>query len=143
MFYQFRLYFDKSRADCWSEIEERLLPLCSEVISYFLTLSSEAHSDAWTNVLLLLFTQLEKLNDERLRRFSGPIYPLLCQLWCVDVRPEVQLTIQDFVHISLISLPQVCSVLRNLFLKIGTVYGISVVSNGVGVQSGNHVMLSQ
>jgi len=110
----FRLYFDKSRADCWKEIEERLLPLCSEVISYFLTLSSEAHSDAWTNVLLLLFTQLEKLDETRLRSFSGPIYPLLCQLWCVDVRPEV------------------CSVLRNLFLKIGTVYGISVVSNGVG-----------
>jgi len=111
----FRLYFDKTRSDCWQEIEGRLLPLCSEVISYFLTLSSEAHSDAWTSVLLLLFTQLERLEDQRLRNFSAPIYPLLCQLWCVDVRPEV------------------CSVLRNLFLKIGTVYGISnspVLVNG-------------
>jgi len=102
----FRLYFDKSRSDCWPEIESRLLPLCSEVVSYFLTLSSEAHSDAWTNVLLLLFTQLEKLEDDRLRTFSAPLYPLLCQLWCIDVRPEV------------------CSVLKNLFLRIGSVYGI-------------------
>ena len=27
----FRLYFDKSRSDCWTEVENRLLPLCSEV----------------------------------------------------------------------------------------------------------------
>ena len=65
-------------------------------------------------MLLLLFTQLEKLDDTRLKSFSGYVYPLLCQLWCVDVRPEV------------------CSVLRNLFLRIGSVYGISVVTNGNG-----------
>ena len=41
----FRLYFDKSRSDCWTEIETRLLPLCSEVISYFLSLTSEAHGE--------------------------------------------------------------------------------------------------
>jgi len=114
----FRLFFDKTRSDSWREIEERLLPLCSEVISYFLTLTSEAHSDAWTSVLLLLFTQLEKLEDERLKIFSGPIYNILCQLWCVDLRPEV------------------CSVLRNLFLRIGAVYGISsspLLCNGNGV----------
>jgi len=83
------------------------------VISYFLTLSSEAHSDAWTPVLLLLFTQMERLQEERLRVFAAATYPLLCQLWCADLRPEV------------------CSVLRSLFLRIGTVYGIGGVSNGL------------
>merc|ERR1711953_767861 len=87
----FRLYFDKSRSDCWTEIETKLLPLCSEVISYFLSLTSEAHGEAWTAVLLLLFTQLERLEEDR---------------------------------------PEVCSVLRNLFLRIGQVYEISTVSNG-------------
>jgi len=110
----FRLYFDPGRSDCWTEVEQRLLPLCSEVLAYFLTLSSEAHSEAWTPVLLLLFTQMEKLQEERLRRFAAAVYPLLCQLWCADLRPEV------------------CSVLRSLFLRIGVVYGISNFTNGVG-----------
>ena len=57
-----------------------------QVIRYFLSLSSEAHSDAWSPVLLLLFTQLERLEAERLRQFSRPLYPLLCQLWCTEVR---------------------------------------------------------
>ena len=67
----FRLYFDKARSDCWDEIETKLLPLCSEVISYFLSLTSEAHGEAWTAVLLLLFTQLERLEEDRLKRFAG------------------------------------------------------------------------
>ena len=37
-------------------------------------------------MLLLLFTQLARLEAERLRKFSGPLYPLLCQLWCTEVR---------------------------------------------------------
>jgi len=115
----FRLYFDKSRSDCWSEIENRLVPLCAEVVSYFLSLTSEAHSEAWTPVLLLLFTQLARLEDERLRIFSRPLYPLLCQIWCVEVRPEV------------------CSVLRNLFLKIGSVFGISAPLTDGSVNSNN------
>ena len=110
------------------------MPLCSEVchdttpgsgvysipqvISYFLSLSSEAHSDAWTPVLLLLFTQLERLEAARLRQFAGPLYPLLCQIWCVEVRPEV------------------CSVLRNLFLRVGEVFDISKpMTNGASNDS--------
>ena len=78
----------------------------NQVLAYFLTLSSEAHSEAWTPVLLLLFTQMEKLQvgrkvqkysftvanilqEDRLRRFAAAVYPLLCQLWCADLRPEV------------------------------------------------------
>ena len=45
-----------------------------QVTSYFLSLTSEAHSEAWTPVLLLLFTQLEKLDQERLRKFAGQHY---------------------------------------------------------------------
>ena len=35
------------------------------MLAYFLTLSSEAHSEAWTPVLLLLFTQMEKLQVQQ------------------------------------------------------------------------------
>ena len=38
----------------------------NQVLAYFLTLSSEAHSEAWTPVLLLLFTQMEKLQVGRI-----------------------------------------------------------------------------
>ena len=58
----------------------------------------------------------------------GALYPLLCQIWCVDVRPEVKNILirfsSKFHHF------QVCSVLRNLFLRIGQVFEISAVSNG-------------
>jgi len=40
--------------------------LFNQVLAYFLTLSSEAHSEAWTPVLLLLFTQMEKLQVGRI-----------------------------------------------------------------------------
>jgi len=102
----FKLYYDQRRKDSWEEVQARLIPLCVEVIEYFLTVSSETHSDAWTTVLLLLFTKLNRMDDHRLSHFTPAIYPLLCELWCVDVRPEV------------------CSVLRTLFLKIGSVHGI-------------------
>jgi len=111
----FRLYFDESRSDCWAEVEKRLAPLTKEVIEYFLGLSSETHSEAWTSVLLLLFTQLSRLEDDRLKAFIGPVYPALCDLMLLDLRPEV------------------CSVLRNLYLRIGIVYGIAentTIQNG-------------
>jgi len=104
----FKLYFDTSRSDCWVEVEKRLIPLAKEVIVYFLSLNSEPHSEAWTSVLLLLFHQLARLERERLKAFVAPIYDSLCDLWLVELRPEVN------------------SVLRGLFLRIGTVYDISV-----------------
>ena len=139
------------------------------MLAYFLTLSSEAHSEAWTPVLLLLFTQMEKLQvnnvqspvsfqssaglrafrvqylssylspfqEERLRRFAAAVYPLLCQLWCADLRPEVVIaSCQRWSNLrdikSCVCSVQVCSVLRSLFLRIGVVYGISNFTNGVG-----------
>lgn len=74
-------------------------------------------------MLLLLFTQLARLEEDRLRRFGGPLYPLLCQIWCVEVRPEV------------------CSVLRNLFLRIGDVFHISAPSSALtnGDTNSDHV----
>jgi hypothetical protein len=34
-------------------------------LDYYLTLQSESHRDAWTNVLILLLTKLLKFNEER------------------------------------------------------------------------------
>jgi hypothetical protein len=51
-----------------------------QVISYFLSLSSEAHSDAWTNVLLLLFTQMSRFQIFFFRHLEGH--------WGKDQDPE-------------------------------------------------------
>jgi len=106
----FRVYLEDLRSDSWLEVEKRLIPLTHEVIQYFLTLSSETHSEAWTSVLILLFTQLSRLNNERLKVFVGPVYNSLCEYWMLDLRPEV------------------CAVLRNLFLRIGSVYNVQAES---------------
>ncbi len=39
--------------------------LTGDSLEYYLTLQSESHRDAWTNVLILLLTKLLKLNEER------------------------------------------------------------------------------
>ncbi|NXV71140.1 BIG1 protein, partial [Atlantisia rogersi] len=61
----FRMYMDESRTSAWEEVQQRLLNVCSEALSYFLTLTSESHREAWTNLLLLFLTKVLKINDER------------------------------------------------------------------------------
>ncbi len=39
--------------------------LTRDSLEYYLTLQSESHRDAWTNVLVLLLTKLLRLNEER------------------------------------------------------------------------------
>ncbi|NXR26265.1 BIG1 protein, partial [Cinclus mexicanus] len=61
----FRMYTDESRTNAWEEVQQRLLNVCSEALSYFLTLTSESHREAWTNLLLLFLTKVLKISDER------------------------------------------------------------------------------
>ncbi|PNJ47783.1 ARFGEF1 isoform 3 [Pongo abelii] len=61
----FRMYMDESRVSAWEEVQQRLLNVCSEALSYFLTLTSESHREAWTNLLLLFLTKVLKISDNR------------------------------------------------------------------------------
>ena len=38
------------------------------------------------------------LQEDRLRRFAAAVYPLLCQLWCADLRPEVLMLTNCVIH---------------------------------------------
>ncbi|XP_069777423.1 brefeldin A-inhibited guanine nucleotide-exchange protein 1 isoform X2 [Narcine bancroftii] len=67
----FRMYTDKNRSDAWVEVQQRLLNVCSEALSYFLTLTSESHREAWTNLLLLFLTKVLKINDERFKAHAS------------------------------------------------------------------------
>lgn len=39
--------------------------VCSDAVAYFLTLTSESHREAWTNLLLLFLTKVLKISDDR------------------------------------------------------------------------------
>uniref|UniRef100_A0A8C1W3Y1 ADP-ribosylation factor guanine nucleotide-exchange factor 1 (brefeldin A-inhibited) n=1 Tax=Cyprinus carpio TaxID=7962 RepID=A0A8C1W3Y1_CYPCA len=103
----FRMYTDQSRQDAWEEVQRRLLNVCSDAVAYFLTLTSESHREAWTNLLLLFLTKVLKISDDRFKAHASRYYPLLCEIMQFDLIPELR------------------AVLRKFFLRIGLVFQIT------------------
>uniref|UniRef100_A0A7M4FX65 ARF guanine nucleotide exchange factor 2 n=1 Tax=Crocodylus porosus TaxID=8502 RepID=A0A7M4FX65_CROPO len=102
----FRMYVDESRRDSWDAIQHRLLNVCSEALAYFITVNSESHREAWTNLLLLLLTKTLKISDEKFKAHASTYYPYLCEIMQFDLIPELRV------------------VLRKFFLRIGVVFKI-------------------
>uniref|UniRef100_A0A8C7PG97 ARF guanine nucleotide exchange factor 1 n=1 Tax=Oncorhynchus mykiss TaxID=8022 RepID=A0A8C7PG97_ONCMY len=102
----FRMYSDDSRQTAWEEVQRQLLNVCSEAVAYFLTLTSESHREAWTNLLLLFLTKVLKISDDRFKAHASRYYPLLCEIMQVDLIPELR------------------TVLRKFYLRIGIVFQI-------------------
>ncbi|XP_019365433.1 PREDICTED: brefeldin A-inhibited guanine nucleotide-exchange protein 2 isoform X2 [Gavialis gangeticus] len=102
----FRMYVDESRRDSWDVIQHRLLNVCSEALAYFITVNSESHREAWTNLLLLLLTKTLKISDEKFKAHASTYYPYLCEIMQFDLIPELRV------------------VLRKFFLRIGVVFKI-------------------
>ncbi|XP_016431489.1 brefeldin A-inhibited guanine nucleotide-exchange protein 1-like isoform X1 [Sinocyclocheilus rhinocerous] len=103
----FRMYTDQSRQDAWEEVQRRLLNVCSDAVAYFLTLTSESHREAWTNLLLLFLTKVLKISDDRFKAHASRYYPLLCEIMQFDLIPELR------------------AALRKFFLRIGLVFQIT------------------
>ncbi|XP_066903562.1 brefeldin A-inhibited guanine nucleotide-exchange protein 1 isoform X2 [Halyomorpha halys] len=97
---------DENRASDWPSVQHMLLQVSSEALSYFLAISSEIHRSVWTSLLLLFFTRLLKMPDDKLAVHVNAHYPLLCSLIAVDMKPELR------------------SVLTKLFLRIGPIFSI-------------------
>lgn len=70
----FKMYGDENRRSDWPGIEQELVQVCKEALSYYLSLQSEAHRDAWTSLLLLILTRLLKMTDERVRNYIAHFY---------------------------------------------------------------------
>uniref|UniRef100_UPI00398F7C2F brefeldin A-inhibited guanine nucleotide-exchange protein 2-like n=1 Tax=Pristiophorus japonicus TaxID=55135 RepID=UPI00398F7C2F len=102
----FRMYTDENRQDSWDTIQKRLLNVCSEALAYFITLTSESHREAWTNLLLLFLTKTLKTSDEKFKIHASAYYPYLCEIVQFDLIPELR------------------AVLRKFFLRIGFVFQI-------------------
>ncbi|XP_058670410.1 brefeldin A-inhibited guanine nucleotide-exchange protein 2 [Ammospiza caudacuta] len=104
----FRMYVDESRREAWDAVQRRLLSVCSEALAYFITVNSESHREAWTNLLLLLLTKTLKISDDKFRAHASAYYPYLCEIMQFDLIPELR------------------AVLRKFFLRIGLVFNICV-----------------
>ncbi|EOB03629.1 Brefeldin A-inhibited guanine nucleotide-exchange protein 2, partial [Anas platyrhynchos] len=104
----FRMYVDENHRDSWDAIQRRLLSVCTEALAYFITVNSESHREAWTNLLLLLLTKTLKINDEKFRAHASTYYPYLCEIMQFDLIPELR------------------AVLRKFFLRVGVVFKICI-----------------
>lgn len=120
----FRMYMDESRKSAWDEVQHRLLNVCSEALSYFLTLTSESHREAWTNLLLLFLTKVLKISDERFKAHASCYYPLLCETIQFDLIPELR------------------AILRRFFHRIGLVFKISLPPDQDQDRSGQNMELT-
>ena len=103
----FKMYCDETHRNDWPKVETHLVEIAHEALEYFLALSTEAHRDAWMPILLLLLTRILKMSDNRFAVHASNCYPLLCEVMCFDLKPELR------------------SVLRRFFLRIGPVFRIT------------------
>ncbi|XP_022248093.1 brefeldin A-inhibited guanine nucleotide-exchange protein 1-like isoform X1 [Limulus polyphemus] len=105
----FRMYLDDSRQDAWPQVQNRLIGICREALDYYLSLSTENHRESWTSLLLLFLTRIHKMDDERFRAHAAVYYPCLCEMICLEIKPELR------------------AVLRRFFLRIGPAFNITPV----------------
>ncbi|XP_072762890.1 brefeldin A-inhibited guanine nucleotide-exchange protein 1 [Anoplolepis gracilipes] len=103
----FKMYSDETHRADWPKVEARLVEVACEALEYFLALANEAHREAWTPILLLLLTRILKMSDHRFAVHASTCYPSLCEVMCFDLKPELR------------------SVLRRFFLRIGPVFRIT------------------
>uniref|UniRef100_A0A3Q3B4E0 ADP-ribosylation factor guanine nucleotide-exchange factor 2 (brefeldin A-inhibited) n=1 Tax=Kryptolebias marmoratus TaxID=37003 RepID=A0A3Q3B4E0_KRYMA len=103
----FRMYSDPKLQDSWPDIQTRLLLVCTEALSYFISLTSESHREAWNSLLLLLLTRTLRLPDDKFKPHASCYYPHLCEMMQFDLIPELR------------------AVLRRFFLRIGSVFHIA------------------
>ncbi|BET03204.1 brefeldin A-inhibited guanine nucleotide-exchange protein [Nesidiocoris tenuis] len=97
---------DESRRDAWPTIQHSLIEVSHDALSYFLAIPSETHRNVWTSLLLLLFTRLLKMPDERLIVHINAHYPLLCNMIALELKPELR------------------SLLTKLFMRVGPLFAI-------------------
>ncbi|XP_034393258.1 brefeldin A-inhibited guanine nucleotide-exchange protein 2 isoform X2 [Cyclopterus lumpus] len=103
----FRMYSDLQLQASWSDIQTRLLLVCSEALAYFISLTSESHREAWNSLLMLLLTRTLRLADDKFKPHASCYYPHLCEMMQFDLIPELR------------------AVLRRFFLRIGSVFHIA------------------
>lgn len=104
----FKMYSDEKRKDYESEIEAKLSEVTKSALSYFLVLQSESHRNAWKALLVLIFTRILKLPEEKFKIHACYCYPFLCEIITFDLKPELR------------------AIIRKFLLRVGQAYNVSV-----------------
>eukprot|EP00794_Sanderia_malayensis_P004642 gene4642-5249_t len=102
----FAIYTDRSKQEYWQDIESRLFKILKEIMGYYISLESVKHRDAWTSLLVSIFTKLLKLDNERFKKHIGILYLFICEMETFDIKLELR------------------SVLYKFSIRIGHVYAI-------------------
>ncbi|CAF1374888.1 unnamed protein product [Adineta ricciae] len=93
----FRLYSDTKRNDSTDTIKRRILKLARDGLEYYVGLTSESHRGAWSSVLILIYTKLLKLQEERFKDFASEIYPFAAETVVFDLKPELRFILREFL----------------------------------------------
>jgi len=102
----FRLYDDETRRDEWSDVTDKLTELGREALEYYVTLETESHRDAWSPLMLLFLSRVTQLSDDKFETHISRWHQLLCELVSFELKPELR------------------SLLRKIFLRVGQVFKI-------------------
>uniref|UniRef100_A0A5S6Q9P9 SEC7 domain-containing protein n=1 Tax=Trichuris muris TaxID=70415 RepID=A0A5S6Q9P9_TRIMR len=86
----FRMYSDVTKDDdCLARTQSGLIRMGNEALSYFVTLKAEKHRDAWTPIVLLLFSRTLRLRDSQFKVLFGALYDIACEMIDFSVQPEI------------------------------------------------------
>ncbi|XP_052264736.1 brefeldin A-inhibited guanine nucleotide-exchange protein 1-like isoform X3 [Dreissena polymorpha] len=98
----FRMYNDEDRRDAWPDVENKLISVCHSSLEYFLSLQSDSHREAWSNIIILLVTRLLKMSDDRFRVHASNYYQLMCDTMNYDLKHELRAVLRKFfIHCGL------------------------------------------
>ncbi|XP_073968830.1 ADP ribosylation factor guanine nucleotide exchange factor Sec71 isoform X2 [Rhodnius prolixus] len=101
---------DESRREAWPSVQRMLIKVSNDSLAYFLAIPSETHRSVWTSLLLLFFTRLLKMPDEKLAVHINAHYSLMCNMIALDLKPELR------------------SVLTKVFMRVGPLFSITTTS---------------
>jgi brefeldin A-inhibited guanine nucleotide-exchange protein len=101
------MYTDDARHQQWKEIEVRLITVCEDALTYFASLQSDGHREAWNSLLLLLLTRCLRMPEERFQAHIRAYYTLLCEIMIHDLKPELR------------------AVLKKVFVRVAPTFGIT------------------
>jgi len=107
----FGIYNDQSRAAAHADVDTRLQRSIQDSLTYYVSLESTKHRDAWTSLLVLVFSKFLKLDQKRFKQHVPVFYPFICEIITFDMKMELR------------------SILFKLFSRIGPVYGITKFPN--------------
>ncbi|XP_050545726.1 brefeldin A-inhibited guanine nucleotide-exchange protein 2 isoform X2 [Daktulosphaira vitifoliae] len=101
-----KIICDDSRRTYWNHAQSIAATVINDSLQYYISLNNHIHKNAWNPILLLIFTKLYKLPEDKFSEQMTQHYSVLCDMISVELKPELK------------------TVLGRLFSRIGPVFKI-------------------